>query len=195
MPAIVRVPSKEYHHIARACDMGAEGIMLPMVGTAGEARQVLDCMKYFPQGKRGVALRVAHDNYRPGSVAEKLARQRAHHAVLPDRDRGRGRERRCHRGGRWRRLPLGRPFRSFGVARHSRRVRQSEIPQGASSGSVAAAKKHKQVAGPAGADNRSGHRALQAGLRFHAAIPGDVWVLRDALAAGDEQACARAARR
>ena len=25
LPAIVRVPSKEYHHIARAMDMGAEG--------------------------------------------------------------------------------------------------------------------------------------------------------------------------
>ena len=35
---IVRVPSKEYHHIARACDMGAEGVMLPMVGSAEEAR-------------------------------------------------------------------------------------------------------------------------------------------------------------
>jgi 2-keto-3-deoxy-L-rhamnonate aldolase RhmA len=33
LPTIVRVPSKEYHHIARAADMGAEGIMLPMVGS------------------------------------------------------------------------------------------------------------------------------------------------------------------
>src|SRR5712675_579802 len=38
LPAIVRVPSKEYHHIARACDMGAEGIMIPMVSTAAEAK-------------------------------------------------------------------------------------------------------------------------------------------------------------
>ena len=73
LPAIVRVPSKEYHHIARACDMGAEGIMIPMVSTAAEARTVVDCMKYHPQGKRGVALGVAHDNYRQGPVAEKLA--------------------------------------------------------------------------------------------------------------------------
>src|SRR5436305_13227617 len=50
---IVRVPSKEYHHIARACDMGAEGIMLPMVGTVAEARHILDSMKYTPDGKRG----------------------------------------------------------------------------------------------------------------------------------------------
>src|SRR5215471_7846858 len=39
LPMIVRVPSREYHHIARACDMGAEGIMLPMVGSAEEARR------------------------------------------------------------------------------------------------------------------------------------------------------------
>jgi 2-dehydro-3-deoxyglucarate aldolase/4-hydroxy-2-oxoheptanedioate aldolase len=73
LPTIVRVPSKEYHHIARAADMGAEGIMLPMVGTAAEARHILDCMKYVPQGHRGVALQVAHDRYLPGPVMEKLA--------------------------------------------------------------------------------------------------------------------------
>lgn len=73
MPTIVRVPSKEYHHIARAADMGAEGIMLPMVGTAKEARDILDCMKYTPLGHRGVALQVAHDRYRPGPTMPKLA--------------------------------------------------------------------------------------------------------------------------
>ena len=70
---IVRVPSKEYHHIARACDMGAEGIMLPMVGNPKEARAILDCMKYHPEGKRGVALGVAHDAYTGGAVPKKLA--------------------------------------------------------------------------------------------------------------------------
>ncbi len=70
---IVRVPSKEYHHIARACDMGAEGIMIPMVNNAAEAKSIVDCMKYYPVGRRGVALGVAHDNYRTGTVAEKLA--------------------------------------------------------------------------------------------------------------------------
>ena len=44
---IVRVPSKEYHHIARACDMGAEGIMLPMVGNAKPLARLLG-LPYFP---------------------------------------------------------------------------------------------------------------------------------------------------
>jgi len=73
LPTIVRVPSKEYHHIARACDVGAEGIMLPMVGSAAEARRILQCMKYYPDGARGVALQIAHDNYRPGPTKGKLA--------------------------------------------------------------------------------------------------------------------------
>ena len=73
LPTIVRVPSKEYHHIARAADMGAEGIMLPMVGSAEEARAILDCMKYHPLGHRGVALAVAHDRYMPGPTLDKLA--------------------------------------------------------------------------------------------------------------------------
>ena len=70
---IVRVPSKDYDHISRVCDMGAEGIMLPMVNTAEEARRILDSIKYVPDGKRGVALGVAHDNYRNvGTVLERL---------------------------------------------------------------------------------------------------------------------------
>jgi 2-keto-3-deoxy-L-rhamnonate aldolase RhmA len=53
--------------------MGAEGIMLPMVGNAAEAKQILDCIKYTPEGGRGVALQIAHDRYRPGPVKEKFA--------------------------------------------------------------------------------------------------------------------------
>lgn len=72
LPAIVRSPSRDYHHIARACDSGAEGIMLPMVGSAAEARGILQAIKYYGEGMRGVALGVAHDNYRAGPTAEKL---------------------------------------------------------------------------------------------------------------------------
>jgi len=72
LPTIVRVPSREYHHIARVCDMGAEGVMLPMVGSAPEAKRIIDSIKYYPDGMRGVALQVAHDDYRPGAVKDKF---------------------------------------------------------------------------------------------------------------------------
>jgi 2-keto-3-deoxy-L-rhamnonate aldolase RhmA len=73
LPVIVRVPSRDYQHIARAMDMGAEGLMAPMVGSSAEAQRIVESMKYYPAGKRGVALQVAHDRYRPGAVSAKLA--------------------------------------------------------------------------------------------------------------------------
>lgn len=73
LPMIVRVPSREYHHIARVCDMGAEGVMMPMVGNAAEAKRIVDSIKYIPDGMRGVALQVAHDDYRPGAVKDKFS--------------------------------------------------------------------------------------------------------------------------
>jgi 2-keto-3-deoxy-L-rhamnonate aldolase RhmA len=48
--------------------------MLPMVNDAREAKRILDCLKYTPEGRRGVALGIAHDAYSGGPVLEKLAR-------------------------------------------------------------------------------------------------------------------------
>jgi 2-keto-3-deoxy-L-rhamnonate aldolase RhmA len=72
LPTIVRVPSRNYNHIARALDMGAEGLMLPMVASGEEAAQIAAHAKYPMQGHRGIALQVAHDNYKPGPVMKKL---------------------------------------------------------------------------------------------------------------------------
>lgn len=74
VPALVRIPSREAHDIARVADMGAEGVMLPLVGTVEQARAAVAALKYPPLGRRGVALGIAHDNYRPGRApAEALA--------------------------------------------------------------------------------------------------------------------------
>ena len=72
LPTIVRVPSKDYKDIARACDAGAEGLMLPMVSTVAEAEGIVASMKYVPQGGRGVIVRAALDRYTAGPTLEKL---------------------------------------------------------------------------------------------------------------------------
>ena len=48
-----------------------------MVGTADEARALVAAIKYPPLGRRGVALGIAHDDFRPGPVADALARANA----------------------------------------------------------------------------------------------------------------------
>jgi len=70
---MTRVPRGEYHFIARALDLGALGVMVPMVGTRAEAEYVVGCTRYPPQGRRGAAFGFAHDDYEVGDVAAKIA--------------------------------------------------------------------------------------------------------------------------
>jgi len=73
LPSMVRLPSDSYDHIARALDVGAEAIVVPMVGSADQARAIVEKMKYTPKGKRGVALALANDRYKMGPVDAALA--------------------------------------------------------------------------------------------------------------------------
>ena len=59
----VRVPAVEYHFIARVLDMGAAGLMFPMVETVAQAERIVNSAKYPPVGRRGAAFGVAHDHY------------------------------------------------------------------------------------------------------------------------------------
>ncbi len=70
---MARVPRGEYHFIARALDIGAFGVMIPMVATAAEAAHIVACTRYPPVGKRGAAFGFAHDDFTGGDVAEKMA--------------------------------------------------------------------------------------------------------------------------
>lgn len=74
LPAIVRVPTTETSVIARALDIGADGIMAPMVGSAEQARAIVAAAKYHPLGRRGIAQQIGHDRYRVVPLAENLAR-------------------------------------------------------------------------------------------------------------------------
>jgi 2-dehydro-3-deoxyglucarate aldolase/4-hydroxy-2-oxoheptanedioate aldolase len=69
---IVRVPAQENDMLARACDMGAEGLIAPMISSVAQAQAMVDSVKYHPEGKRGVGLALAHDNYRSATVADAL---------------------------------------------------------------------------------------------------------------------------
>lgn len=52
---IVRVPSNDPDRIKRVLDIGVAGVMVPMIETAAEARQVVRSVTYPPDGIRGVA--------------------------------------------------------------------------------------------------------------------------------------------
>ncbi len=77
---MVRVPATEYHFLARVLDVGAMGVMVPMVESAEQARRIVDCCRYPPVGRRGAAFAIAHDDYTGGDIIEKM--QSANDEVL-----------------------------------------------------------------------------------------------------------------
>ena len=70
--SMVRVPATQYHFIARVLDMGAMGVMVPMVEDAAQAATLVASAKYPPVGRRGAAFNVAHDDYSGGDITEKI---------------------------------------------------------------------------------------------------------------------------
>ena len=70
----LRIPEINYNYIARALDLGALGIMVPMVNTPDDAIKIVQSSKYPPKGKRGAGFGFVHDNYinqNPLSYIEK----------------------------------------------------------------------------------------------------------------------------
>lgn len=69
---LVRPPAIEYHDISRVLDLGAMGIVMPFVDDPEQAEFVVRSCKYPPDGRRGAAFTVAHDDYAPGDVKQKM---------------------------------------------------------------------------------------------------------------------------
>ena len=77
LPIVVRVPSRDAKDLARACDIGADGVMAPLVNSAAEARAIVEAVRYFPEGRRGIGQVQMHDRYRVGPFAPKAAAENA----------------------------------------------------------------------------------------------------------------------
>jgi len=70
---IVRVPATECHFLARVLDVGAMGVMVPMVESVEQAQRIADATRYPPRGRRGSGFGISHDDYRGGDIVEKQA--------------------------------------------------------------------------------------------------------------------------
>ncbi len=70
---MVRVPSSDYHFLARALDVGCHGVMVPMVESRAQAEAIAQATRYPPTGRRGAAFGFPHDDYAPGDPKDKIA--------------------------------------------------------------------------------------------------------------------------
>jgi 2-keto-3-deoxy-L-rhamnonate aldolase RhmA len=87
---MVRVPRGEYHFIARALDVGAQGVMVPMVESVAQAQEIVRSARYPATGRRGAAFGFAHDNYEAGDPASKMEHANARNLVIAQIETERG---------------------------------------------------------------------------------------------------------
>jgi 2-keto-3-deoxy-L-rhamnonate aldolase RhmA len=180
---MVRVPALEYHFIARALDVGALGVMVPMLETEEMARELVACVKYPPRGRRGAAFTVAHDDFRDGEVAAKM--QRANEetltiALLETRLGVENAERIAAVDGidvLW----IG----HFDLSNSMGIPGQFQHPdlQASIDRILAAAKRHGKACGFMAASVEEGRALIARGFRV-LCYWGDIWIYRDTLARG-----------
>jgi 2-dehydro-3-deoxyglucarate aldolase/4-hydroxy-2-oxoheptanedioate aldolase len=89
---MVRVPRGEYTWLARALDLGARGVMIPMVESPEQARSIVQACRYPPIGRRGAAFGFAQCDYLGGDVGEKIRRYNERTMVIAQIETERGLE-------------------------------------------------------------------------------------------------------
>jgi len=65
LPSVVSAQDAEYHLLAKAIDMGADGIMLPRTETLEQLKMAVDALLFYPEGRKGCG---GHGQFRPGEA-------------------------------------------------------------------------------------------------------------------------------
>ena len=80
--ALVRVPDKQARWVGRLMDMGADGVMVPMVNSAQEAQVLADACIYAPEGTRGMAASIVRATGYGASTEHYLENYRDNFTLL-----------------------------------------------------------------------------------------------------------------
>jgi 2-keto-3-deoxy-L-rhamnonate aldolase RhmA len=86
---LVRVSDVQRHLISRPLDLGAMGLMIPMVESAEKARQIVDLARFPPDGSRGVGVYYA-DDIEPEGLAASLAKANRNQLLIAQIETTRG---------------------------------------------------------------------------------------------------------
>lgn len=73
LPSFIRAQDSQYHLIAKAIDMGADGIMIPRTESLEQLRTAVDALLFYPDGKKGAG---GHGQMRPGEAFNDFKKTR-----------------------------------------------------------------------------------------------------------------------
>ncbi len=65
LPAFIRAQDTMYHLIAKAIDMGADGVMIPRTESLEQLRTAVDALLFYPEGRKGSG---GHAQFRKGEA-------------------------------------------------------------------------------------------------------------------------------
>ena len=82
IPAFARCRDSQRSSVSLTLDLGAQGLMIPMVESAAQARQIVDYARYAPVGSRGVAVYYA-DDIEPEGLPATLAKANREVVLMP----------------------------------------------------------------------------------------------------------------
>lgn len=69
---LVNPAGDDFNLITRSLDLGAKGILVPVVETKAQAEAIVRATRYPPHGNRGSAFGVAHDDYIIGDARKTM---------------------------------------------------------------------------------------------------------------------------
>lgn len=73
LPSFVRIPDCKYHLIARAIDLGADGIMLPRTESLEQVKEAIESLRFAPIGRTGCG---GHGQFKKGEAYDGFQKSR-----------------------------------------------------------------------------------------------------------------------
>ncbi|MBB5695454.1 HpcH/HpaI aldolase family protein [Muricoccus pecuniae] len=82
-PALIRVGGPHHPDLARALDVGAEGVVVPHVDTPEEAARIVDLCRFAPVGRRSLPAPLPQFGYRMPPAPRFMAEAEAATVIIP----------------------------------------------------------------------------------------------------------------
>ena len=181
--ALVNPPSGAFENVGRCLDLGAQGLMIPVVETREQAEALVAATRYPPLGHRGSAFGVAHDDYAPGDPAATMARANENVLLVVKIETAKGVANADD--------ILGVPGIDVGFVGHTDLSVSLGMPGqfarpefiAARDAVVHACRRHGKTAGCFSPGVAAGMAWMAAGFRF-VTYSGDIWIFAEAMKAG-----------
>ena len=181
--ALVNPPSGAFEDIGRCLDLGAQGLMIPVVETKEQAHALVATTRYPPLGHRGSAFGVAYDDYAVGDPAATMARANESTLLIVKIETAKGVDKP--------EAILGVPGIDVGFVGHTDLSLSLGMPGefdrpepiAARDAVVRACRKHGKAADCLSPNVAAGMAWIEAGFRL-VTCSGDIWVFAEAMKAG-----------